>query len=348
MKDTEEQEYEGLDVKFYPFRNKYVERSVVELSRLIKVILFLCMIISAIVVADFLGYAFEDIKSFFAGKNGEAFVENAEHEIERAMPAVGVQSMYAGHSYAADSVGQMHNRSTLQEMLTDQGQDSQATQDGYFGVDVSHWQHTIQWDEISSDSLPQKIDFSIIKATQGDSWIDPDFSHNWQQSNKFLQISGAYHYYIFSDDPETQADNFIKTVSLSNGNLPPIVDVELVCSTCDSLTVTRDKMMEDLTTFLEAIENHFSVKPIIYTNTFFYTRYLAGKFEDYTFWMAEYEKTPPQGLVGIQPQASDTTNIPNIVIWQFTDYDRLKGIIGRVDMNFMPEQARNTIQFVTQ
>lgn len=347
MSETAESEKTSVDVKFYPIRNRHLERSVVGVSRLLKIILFLCAIIAVLVMADFLGYAYDDVKNFITGEKGQTVIADTEQNLDKTIGKLSLPSMFAGHSYSADSVGQMHTRSTLQKMLTSQTPDSQSARSGYYGVDVSHWQHNIQWNDLATDSIPQQVDFSIIKATQGASWVDPSFAENWKQSNSVLQMSGAYHYYIFSDDPQSQANNFIKNVPLTRGNLPPIVDVELDCSSCDSLHITQEKINEDLALFFKELEDHFKVKPIIYSNTDFYKEYLASAFQEYTFWMAEYEKTPPQGLIGLSFQPADSGSAPAIAIWQFTDYDRLKGIVGRVDMNFMPEQARNVIDFIT-
>lgn len=348
MKQTEEQEREGLDVKFYPIRNRYLEQSMHGHSRLLKVILFLCAIIVFVVIADFSGYAYEDIKNLFSSAGITQLAETEENAFLSLDQSSGAASMYAGHSIAADSVGQLHSRKSLQELLLQAAPDSQATQLGYFGIDVSHWQNTIDWNQVASDTIPKKIDFSIVKATQGGSQTDPNFTENWKYSNNNFSLAGAYHYYIYEDDPKTQAQNFIKNVSLQQGNFPPIVDIELNCSKCDTLAISTDQMISDLQEYLAEIENHFNVKPIIYTNPDFFEKYLSGHFNDYNFWMANYEKEPPSGLIGFRSEQSDSTSNPEVVMWQFTDYERLKGIIGRVDMNFLPEQARNSIEFMKQ
>lgn len=345
MKQIDEEQEQDLDVKFYPIRNRYLERSVHGHSRLLKIILFLCAIIVFVVVADFSGYVFNDIKNLFSSAGISQLATAEENEFFVSSQPTGGPSMYAGHSIAAGSVGQLHSRKSLQNMLLQAAPDSQTTQVGYFGIDVSHWQNSIDWNQVASDTIPKKIDFSIVKATQGSDQTDPNYAENWKHSNNNFELSGAYHYYIYTDNPQAQAQNFIKNVSLQQGNFPPIVDVELNCSTCDSLSVSAEQLIHDLDIYLKEIVSHFNLKPIIYTNPDFYDKYLTGNFEEYPFWMASYEKKPPLGLVGFHSEEADSTSNPMVVLWQFTDYERVMGIIGKVDMNFLPEEAMNSIRF---
>ena len=47
------------------------------------------------------------------------------------------------------------------------------------GVDVSHYQGTIDWDVLSQD-----LDFAFIKATEGSTHVDDRFQDNWQRSEE--------------------------------------------------------------------------------------------------------------------------------------------------------------------
>ena len=53
------------------------------------------------------------------------------------------------------------------------------------GVDVSCYQGDIDWETLAS----QNIGFAYIKATEGSSYVDPNFSYNWtfwQYSNRHV------------------------------------------------------------------------------------------------------------------------------------------------------------------
>ena len=57
------------------------------------------------------------------------------------------------------------------------------------GIDVSHYQHTITWSSVASDG----IDFAILKATEGQTYVDPTFAYNDSQAQLSGIPVGAYH-----------------------------------------------------------------------------------------------------------------------------------------------------------
>lgn len=69
----------------------------------------------------------------------------------------------------------------------------------------------------------QDIQFAFIKATEGSSFQDPLFKQNWEQANRKNMRIGAYHFFSYDSKGSTQAANFIKTVSLKNNDLPPVM-----------------------------------------------------------------------------------------------------------------------------
>lgn len=336
MEKIENDENKRLNVDFYPIRNRYVETRTQWIYRVLLLVLLLCIIIGAIVLADFSGYALQDIKAFFSDVEeiGESYFESS-----------GLQSMYAGHSVHPSPPGEQHNREAHHAEFQVAGTDSQyVSVSGYYGIDVSHWQQNIDWQRVAQDTIPQKLNFAIVKATQGEDQTDPAFGNNWEQVKNLFEIAGAYHFYIYRDDPAEQARNFINTVQLEQGDFPPILDLELDCSGCDSLSVSKRKMINDLKQYISAIEEYYHVKPILYTNEDFYSEYLNGHFDEYDYWMAKYEKTPPDGMAGFQQEGS--TGPPTVVMWQFTNNERIQGIVGRVDMNFFPASARDSLEFI--
>ena len=61
------------------------------------------------------------------------------------------------------------------------------------GVDVSHYQGTIDWKKLAE----QDLDFAFIKATEGSSYIDECFYDNWKEAEKTDLCIGAYHFFSF-------------------------------------------------------------------------------------------------------------------------------------------------------
>ncbi len=212
---------------------------------------------------------------------------------------------------------------------------------GYYGIDVSHWQNAINWPEVAGDSLPHAIDFTLIKATQGSKVTDPYFTVNWKSAGEAGLLRGAYHFYQYKDPPLEQARHYISQVSLQENDILPIVDIELDCTSCTSPEISNTLLIQNLKIYLKAIEDHFQVKPIIYTYEAFFDSHLKGHFDQYTYWMAKFSHKPPR-YFSIK---TDTTRsvLPEIALWQFTDSGKIKGIAGKTDMSFLPAQKRALI-----
>ena len=132
------------------------------------------------------------------------------------------------------------------------------------GIDISKYQSTISWEEVKLMKIKEiQLGFSFMKATEGIGNTDPYFKRNWKKSKDNGIIRGAYHFFIASKDGRMQAENFIKRVELETGDMPPVLDVEQL----NGATVTQLKREAKI--FLDIVENHYGVRPIIYTNVDF-------------------------------------------------------------------------------
>lgn len=186
------------------------------------------------------------------------------------------------------------------------------------GIDVSKHQGTIDWKRVSRmKDNGINISFTFIKATEGITRQDNKFKINWIQSAQNGLLRGAYHFYYPSRDAIQQADNFIQLVKLSKGDLPPVVDIEY------SNGKSAKKICADLKVYIDRIEKHYDVKPIIYTNTNFYNTYLIGNFDDYPLWIAGYFD---------HDRFYNEFNTPWI-LWQHSERGKVDGIRGKVDFN---------------
>lgn len=192
--------------------------------------------------------------------------------------------------------------------------DGSAVADRYevSGIDVSHYQGAIEWDELAADGH----DFAFIKATEGKELKDKAFFVNWTLAGKTGMRRGAYHFFRPEVKAEQQARNFFAAVQLVPGDLPPVIDVENRGKLSAKQLVTR------VTRLAEMMEIHYGVKPILYTGQNFYNRFLAGQFDDYPLWLARYDVDEPVTVCG-RPYT----------FWQYTDRGRLPGIHGNVDRN---------------
>jgi lysozyme len=175
----------------------------------------------------------------------------------------------------------------------------------HYGIDVSHW----NGDVISEISGEYDISFVICKATQGKSYIDPEFKNNWQRIKRINKIRGAYHFYMYNDDPTSQAKHFCDVVSdLEKTDMSLILDVEEL--SVPKGAIDKSKFKEDLLTFLDFVEERIKRVPILYTDYSFANQYLDdSRFSKYPLWLAEYTKTE-------KPKIPNTWKEKGFFIWQ--------------------------------
>lgn len=163
------------------------------------------------------------------------------------------------------------------------GNSSAKQEDAAYGINISKHQDKVVNDSNTNSSLS----FIVCKATEGQDYVDPNFTSNWKQIKRRGFVRGAYHLYRDSDDPFTQAKLFLKKINdLDHTDLPPIVDIGN-----SSLTSESEKrlLQKNLLQHLQYIESQSGRKPIIYTNLHFADRYLdSEKFAQYPLWLAEF------------------------------------------------------------
>lgn len=187
------------------------------------------------------------------------------------------------------------------------------------GVDVSSYQGKIDWKTLSE----QDIQFAFIKATEGSSFVDPNFSENYSNAQKTNLRIGAYHFFSYDSSGKTQAENFIKVVPISDNMLPPVVDVEFYSDKEQNPPNSKD-VDKELNAFLQEIEKYYKKKPIIYATGKSYDMFISGKYNDYNIWIRN---------ILSYPSLSDNKQW---TFWQYTDRAVLDGYSGDekfIDMN---------------
>lgn len=197
------------------------------------------------------------------------------------------------------------------------------------GFDVSEYQGAIEWDKIGKIEDTFALQFVFIRATAGKDRIDAKFKHNWKQAKAKSFVRGAYHYYRPNENSIEQANQFIKTVKLEYGDLPPVLDIEKLPK-----TQSIDSLKIGLKRWLTKVEKHYKMKPIIYSGESYYTDFLKKEFSEYPFWIANYnfwKKTPDK----------------NWTFWQFTEKAQVEGIPTLVDVNMVSGDF-TTLIFLTK
>ncbi len=216
------------------------------------------------------------------------------------------------------------------------------------GIDISHHQKYIDWDHVV-DHSHFKVNFCFMKATEGATFSDSKFDSYWKACREVGISRGAYHFFSIGSNPVSQAQHFIRTVKLEDGDLAPVLDFEKSSQSISTVQIRRN-----LYRWLTIVEKHYGIKPIIYTNNFIYNKYLKGYFKDYPLWIADYDTS----------NFYESNTHPNLKLWQYTEKGWVNGISGHVDINAFlgepdefkklklsykenPEEAYNIIEDIT-
>src|SRR4051794_4941552 len=193
------------------------------------------------------------------------------------------------------------------------------------GLDVSHWQNTIDWFAVAASGRS----FSYIKASEDVDFVDNMYATNRAAANAAGLVIGAYHFATpdsSSGDGRAEADHFVDTAKPASGDLLPVLDLERSGGLSQTALITwvRD--------WLDRVEERTGVRAVIYCSPNFWKTYMGD-----TTWFANngYEVL----WVAHWTTASDPT-VPGgawgangWTFWQYTSSGVVPGIAGRVDLN---------------
>ena len=146
------------------------------------------------------------------------------------------------------------------------------------GIDVSHWQGTIDWTLVGNDGYV----FSWVKATEGMTYTDPNFFTNIEDGITAGLIMGAYHF-ARPDNNSAQQDatNFLNNAAdyIGTGFLPPVLDLENPYSNGQAILLTEMFTSEELSLWVQEwmneVESETGVVPYLYINAN-YAAYLSS------------------------------------------------------------------------
>lgn len=220
-----------------------------------------------------------------------------------------------------------------------------------YGIDVSIHQATIHWQDVflscnrnggvdgkapSDRPYMQPVLFAIAKSTQGNKKKDPTFDMNMESIRRCGIILGAYHFLTLNVSGKSQAEFFICNTPLVNGDLPPILDIEK--NTSDKPIPTDEEFKNIIPIAKEwimAVEQHYGVKPIIYTNLDIYKKFIANDdtLRKLPLWIANPGTKRPE--------------LDNCILWQFTHNGKVNGITeNTVDINMFYGNMKEFRNFI--
>lgn len=191
--------------------------------------------------------------------------------------------------------------------------------DYYQGIDISSYQGTIDFSEISSEYKGV-----YIRAGGGDDFVDDKYKENYEKA-KSNDIYFGFYYYVTAEtveEGEAQATAFAKLIEDTDYSLRPAMDFEEFSS------LTTDEINEIGLAFLSKLEELTSVTPVIYADAYnAKEKFTDEGFSKYPLWVAEYA-----GLD--DPSTYTLESNDNWSTWsgyQYADDLEISGISGDVD-----------------
>ncbi len=214
----------------------------------------------------------------------------------------------------------------------------------FHGVDVSYWQHEINWDKSKADG----IDFAIMRCgyTALNKFAlhqDSTFLTNYKKAKDAGVSVGIYYYACATTTKEAKKEaNYVISI-LQNNNinnqLPVVMDYEIDSGRANSTyksivkksgkSAARKRFTKNAVTFMNTLRAagyepmfysyRVMIDPNFSSNYRFNMKDINGS-SQYRFWLAQY--------------STSISYKGNMEIWQFTSTGRVNGMSGNIDRNF--------------
>ena len=194
------------------------------------------------------------------------------------------------------------------------------------GIDLSHYQGEVFWEAIGDNS---KMAYVYLKATEGGDNVDNMYALNIDLAHRYGLKVGSYHFFRPKTPLKLQLENFMAQCRPSQQDLIPMIDVET------KQGLSNDAFRDSLMTFLTMVEKAYHQKPLVYTGTNFYNKYMSGLMNGYKLMIAQYSFN--------EPVLNDGNDY---MLWQYTGKGHIDGIRGYVDKSrFMGRHGLREIRF---
>ncbi|MCI0535497.1 MAG: hypothetical protein L0Z50_09725, partial [Verrucomicrobiales bacterium] len=198
--------------------------------------------------------------------------------------------------------------------ITVQGQKFTITQAGATssqprGVDVSHWNGTVNWSQVSN---PGGRVFAFIHATSGKNTSDNQFPINAAGAHAAGLLVGAYHFAYpehFTAHEEAQKFLSVAGAYVGTGYLPPALDIEdsdIVSDDSHPYRMGKTALSRWIRDWCSEVEEATGVKPMIYSTRWYANNYFDTSLNQYRFWVPTYPADPSSTPGSLAPWTSWT------------------------------------------
>lgn len=205
----------------------------------------------------------------------------------------------------------------------------------YKGIDVSHHQNLINWDQVSG------IDFVIIRAGYGGDWTSQDdeqFLRNVEFCDKYNIPYGLY-LYSYADEitsgehtAENEANHMIRLLNqIKSYNYSPTLGTKVFIDMEEKKYLDKNTLTQIADTYCTTIENN-GYSCGVYASANWLTNkldapYLASK---YDIWVAQW---PGINDFLTASLTRPSYNLTSYKYWQFSNIGNVSGIGGNVDLD---------------
>ncbi|HVT30714.1 MAG TPA: GH25 family lysozyme, partial [Lacipirellulaceae bacterium] len=201
---------------------------------------------------------------------------------------------------------------------------------GVFGIDVSHFQGTVDWSQVRSSGKG----FAFVKATGGTEFTDDNFALNMQNGKSAGLLMGAYHFAYPADYSAVfEAQHFLAIAGTYTGTsyLPPVLDIEddLVNGSTPGASLGKAALSKWILDWATYVEQKTGVKPILYMTRYYAANYMDPYLNSYPIWIVTDSGDP-----GAEP-----SNLSPWSDWTFQQYrygssgGSCPGVSGPVDLD---------------
>ena len=206
---------------------------------------------------------------------------------------------------------------------------SKATSELVDGLDVSHWQSTINWPKVANAGYV----FTFAKGTEGVYWTDVKFHENMTNGVDAGVMMGIYHFARpdLGNTASEEANYFLDVVGdyLKSGYLRPVLDLEVGAS------MGKTALSAWVIEWMETVKNRTGISPLIYTNPNYIYYYLTNAVTEYDLWVAHWTCEPEPSYYN-----PDTGKWRDWAFWQYygpggcgLNSGFVPGITTNIDLN---------------
>jgi len=195
------------------------------------------------------------------------------------------------------------------------------------GIDVSNHQERIDWSRVKAEGIA----FAYVKASEGQTFVDPKYQAHVTGARSVGIKTGAYHFArpdTNSTDPakdaRAEADFFLSLAAPRSGDLLPALDLETGgLPAADMVVWTR--------AWLDRVRRTTGTRPLLYTYPYFWEQMgQTTSFRNYPLWIANYGVSEPMLPAGWRRYS----------VWQYSASGTVDGIPGRTDVNRLADGVK--------